>query len=297
MFRFKSASVFLVHFTLQMLNLGCWAVLITLVGGIKLLLPFARLTHNLNRLNSYFEIAFGVLSIQLIKLFNGIELELHTDGELTPEHWYLITANHRSYLDIILLIGCAKDRYPAPKFFLKKELIWLPFVGLGAWALDMPFMQRHSRADIVKRPELKGQDIATTQAACRKYRSTPTTIINFVEGTRFTPAKHASKNSPYTHLLPPKAAGIAFTLAAMGDLFTHILDISIVYPQNTQWPMMDMLCGNMKCIVIDVKVLPLSPNLFGNYQDDPIFRDAFREQLNMRWTEKDVRITKLLDNN
>jgi hypothetical protein len=77
-------------------------------------------------------------------------------------------------------------------------------------------------------------------------------------------------------------------------LFTHMLDISILYPQNTRWPMMDMLCGNMKRIVIDVKVQSVSPQMVGDYQGNQQFRDAFREQLNTRWAEKDARITQFL---
>lgn len=293
----KALFIFPIHFTLQMSNLAFWAILIVIVGLIKLVLPFPTLTRYLNALNAKFEVAFGVISIWFITFFNRIDIDTHIPGSISPEGWYLITANHSSYLDIILLIGCAKNHYPAPKFFLKQELIWLPFVGLGAWALDMPFMRRYSKADIAKNPALKGKDIATTQSACKKYRNTPTTIINFVEGTRFTTSKHIQKNSPYQHLLPPKAAGIAFTLATMGDLFNSMLDISIIYPKNSQWPMMDMLCGNMKSIIIDVKEIPVTAQMRGNYQEDNIFRDDFRCQLNTLWEEKDLRIQTFLKDN
>lgn len=293
----KALFVFPVHFTLQMSNLAFWAMLIVILGLFKLVLPFPSLIQFINALNAKFEVAFGVISVKFITFFNRIDIDTRIQGSVSPKGWYLITANHRSYLDIILLIGFAKDHYPAPKFFLKKELIWLPFVGLGAWALDMPFMRRYSKADIAKQPELKGKDIATTQAACEKYRHTPTTIINFVEGTRFTSQKHAQKNSPYRYLLPPKAAGIAFTLAAMGDLFTSMLDVSIMYPQNTKWPMMDMLCGRMKRIVIDIKEMPVTAKMRGNYQEDERFREDFRCQLNALWEEKDLRIQTFLQDN
>ena len=156
MSRLKAISVFFIHFPLQMLNLACWALLITLIGLLKLIIPSTRMTRRLNALNAQLEIRFGVISTRLVTFFNRIDVSHTIQGSLSEDKWYLIMANHRSYLDIILLIGFADKRIPAPKFFLKKELIWLPFVGLGAWALDMPFMRRYSRADIARRPELQG---------------------------------------------------------------------------------------------------------------------------------------------
>lgn len=48
-------------------------------------------------------------------------------------------------------------RTPYFKFFLKKELIWVPFLGLAWWALEYPFMKRYSKAFLEKHPELKGR--------------------------------------------------------------------------------------------------------------------------------------------
>jgi 1-acyl-sn-glycerol-3-phosphate acyltransferase len=206
----------------------------------------------------------------------------------------LIVANHLSYLDIILLIEFAHGRIPPPKFFLKKELIWLPFVGLGAWALDMPFMRRYSQAFIAKNPHLRGKDIETTRKSCEKFKSQPTTVINFVEGTRFTDEKHQQKNSPFECLLPPKAGGIAFTLAAMGELFTNILDVSIAYPQNRRHPMFEMLSGQMTHIVIDVRVLEVNDDVIGDYFNNNNFKQRFQQWLNDLWHTKDQRLKQLL---
>jgi 1-acyl-sn-glycerol-3-phosphate acyltransferase len=195
--------------------------------------------------------AFGIFSVALIKVFNRIEIRIEIDEALSKQKWYLITANHVSYLDIILLIDFCAPRIPPPKFFLKKQLIWLPFVGLAAWALDMPFMRRYTQEFVEKYPHLRGKDIETTKRYCERYIDEPTTVINFVEGTRFTKQKQKAKKSPFSHLMKPKAGGIAFTLSAMGNLFSAILDTTIAYPNSTH-PMMDMLCGRMTKIVIDV---------------------------------------------
>ena len=286
--------IFVIHTTLQISNLAFWGMLIITFGLVKLVLPFEGIKALFSSLMNGMLCGFGKVSVSMIQLFNPVDIEYRIDGELDKDNWYLIVANHLSYLDIVLMIEFAADRIPAPKFFLKKELIWLPFVGLGAWALDMPFMRRYSQAYIAKHPDKKGMDIATTKKYCEKFKTQPTTVINFVEGTRFTPQKHAQKGGEFTHLLPPKAGGIAFTLATMGDLFTNILDVSLMYPENRRHPMVEMLSGCMKKIVIDVKVLEVPAEAQGDYFEDESFRQRFQAWLNRLWTEKDQRINKLL---
>ncbi len=287
--------IFILHTALQIANLALWGGLIILLGLIKLVLPNGPVRAAWNKLMHALMFSFGRISVLLIRLFNNVDIECAVHGELAKDRWYLIIANHLSYLDIILLIEFATHRIPAPKFFLKKELIWLPFVGLGAWALDMPFMHRYTRAFLEKHPEKKGKDLETTKAYCEKFRTVPTTVINFVEGTRFTSDKHAAKQSPYAHLLPPKAGGVSFTLAAMGELFTNVLDISLLYPENRRHPMMAMLSGQMTKIVIDVNVTPVPELQHQTQRSDTEFRLYFQDWLNTLWKSKDNRIKKLLE--
>lgn len=295
MMRFmKALFVFPLHFALQIFNLCFWGGLIIVLGIVKLI-PLTFLRQTINPVIANFEIAFGVCSISLLKFFNRINIDYRVSSELSKDQWYLVTVNHRSYLDVILVMDFAYQRIQAPKFFLKKELIWLPVVGLGAWALDMPFMQRFSKAQITKNPNLAGKDIETTRKKCKKYKSTPTTVVNFAEGTRFTLAKHQEKQPPYTHLLRPKAAGLAFTLNTMGEQFTELLDITLIYPENEDHPMMDMLCGRMKQIIIDVRSVPISNDLRGNYDKDEDFKAYFQQWLNTLWANKDRCITSYLN--
>lgn len=287
--------IFILHTALQIANLALWGGLIILLGLIKLVLPNGPVRAAWNKLMHALMFSFGRISVLLIRLFNNVDIECAVHGELAKDRWYLIIANHLSYLDIILLIEFATHRIPAPKFFLKKELIWLPFVGLGAWALDMPFMHRYTRAFLEKHPEKKGKDLETTKAYCEKFRTVPTTVINFVEGTRFTSDKHAARQSPYAHLLPPKAGGVSFTLAAMGELFTNVLDISLLYPENRRHPMMAMLSGQMTKIVIDVNVTPVPELQHQTQRSDTEFRLYFQDWLNTLWKSKDNRIKKLLE--
>ena len=294
MMRFlRALFVFPVHFSLQIMNLCFWGGLIIALGLIKLI-PIGFFRQAINPVIAHFEIAFGVCNITLLRFFNQIKIDYRITTALAKDQWYLVTVNHRSYLDVILVMDFAYQRIPAPKFFLKKELIWLPVVGLGAWALDMPFMQRFSQAQITKNPSLAGTDIETTRKQCEKYKRTPTTVVNFAEGTRFTANKHKQKLSPFTHLLRPKAGGLAFTLNTMGDQFTQLLDMTLIYPENSDHPMMDMLCGNMKQIIVDVNSVPITHDLRGNYDSDNEFKLHFQQWLNALWAKKDKRIESYL---
>jgi 1-acyl-sn-glycerol-3-phosphate acyltransferase len=123
---------------------------------------------------------------------------------------YLVLSNHQSWVDILILQKVFNRRIPFMRFFLKQQLIWVPMLGLAWWALDFPFMQRHTKSQLQKRPELAGQDIAATRKACEKFLGKPVSIMIFPEGTRFTPAKHAQQQSPFQHLLKPKSGGMAY---------------------------------------------------------------------------------------
>jgi 1-acyl-sn-glycerol-3-phosphate acyltransferase len=283
--------IFPIHLLLQLLNLGLWGALIIGFGFIRFLLPVRSFNSLLLELMHTFYSTFAIISVAMIKMFNPIDIRIDIDEPLSKQKWYLITANHSSYLDIILLIEFCAKRIPPPKFFIKKQAIWLPFVGLAAWALDMPFMRRYSPAFLEKNPHLKGKDIETTRQSCEKFIDRPTTVINFVEGTRFTKQKHALRKSPFSHLLRPKAGGIAFTLTAMGDLFSNLLDITIAYP-NSKHPMMDMLSGRMTRIAIEVKTFPISDDMIGNYFEDPVFQERFQRWINQLWRDKNERMKK-----
>lgn len=295
MFSFLPTIIlFPVHLILQICSLGFWALLIILLGLIKLILPFKWLAKILNPIMNGLMLCFGICSVFLIKMTNKVEWDYRIEGELDKKHWYLMMPNHLSWLDIVLLIEFSAGRIPAPKFFLKKELIWLPFIGLGAWALDMPFMQRYSKAFVEKNPHLKGKDIETTRKYCKKFRSSPTTVINFVEGSRFTYEKHLQRDSDYSHLLPPKAGGVAFTLAAMGELFTNILDVTILYPDNKGKPMLDMIGGKLGRVIVHVNVMPISDKIVGDYFGNEEFKAGFQSWLNAAWHSKDRLIEQIV---
>jgi 1-acyl-sn-glycerol-3-phosphate acyltransferase len=273
--------------TLFTLNLALWGLLVTPLGFIKLLLPFKAVHRLTATAGKGCYRGWTICNTTLINLFNDVDWQVSGDQLLQPNSWYLLISNHRSWLDIPVVSTVAHRRIPEPKFFLKDELKWLPFLGTGCWALDMPFMKRYSAAQLEKRPELKGKDIETTRRSCQKFSSVPTTIINFVEGTRFTASKQMQKRSPFYYLLPPKAGGIAFTLASMGDQFNAILDFTLLYPDNPKHAAIDMLMGKLKRVVVQVDVIPIDQQVIGDYFNDAAFRERFQLWLNQRWQRKE----------
>lgn len=181
---------------------------------------------------------------------------------LNPGESYLVIANHQSWIDILFLQKVLYRQVPFLRFFLKKELAYVPFLGLAWWALDYPFMNRYSNEYLQKHPEKRGQDLEITRQACERFRGQPIAILNFLEGTRWTPDKWQKARSPFKNLLPPKRGGVAFVLQAMGDQFAALLDVSIYYPQGalTVW---DLLCGRLDRVVIRLRKIPIPRHLVG----------------------------------
>lgn len=207
---------------------------------------------------------------------------------------YLAVSNHQTWVDIPALIESLNRRTPFFKFFLKKELIWVPLLGLAWWGLDYPFMKRYSKAFLDKHPELKGKDLEITKAACELFKRQPVTVVNYLEGTRFTEAKRQEQQSPYRYLLKPKAGGVAFVLAALGEQLDALLDVTIVYPGNQAPGFWDLLNGSISRVIIDIQVRELDPALWdGDYENDPEFRQTVQAWVNQLWLEKDQRIELL----
>ena len=207
---------------------------------------------------------------------------------LDPRRWYLVLSNHVSGLDIPVLQKVFHRKVPFLRFFLKKELIWVPVLGAAWWALDFPFMKRHSQEELEKNPSLRLEDAEATREACAKFRHVPTSILNYVEGTRFSQSKHEAQKSPYRHLLRPKAGGIAHAISAMGTQFTSLLDVTIHYPEGKA-SLVDLIKGRVPRIRVHVQERPIPADLLhGDYIADPAYRERFKAWLSSIWEEKDA---------
>ena len=275
---------------LYFLNTLFWFVPIMLLAVLKLP-PITRWQSWVTYLLDACAVAWISVNNMTSRLFTRIRWQVSGLEKLSRNDWYLLLANHQSWADILVLQKIFNRKIPFIKFFLKKELIYVPLLGLCWWALDFPFMKRYSKAFLQRNPQLQGKDIETTRKACRKFRFKPVAIMNFVEGTRFTAAKHAMQQSSYQQLLKPKAGGVAFVLGAMGEQLHKILDVTIYYPQGipTFW---DYISGKVRDIKVNVNVLPITADLLGDY-NDAAYRERFQQWINQLWQQKDQQLTVL----
>ena len=224
--------------------------------------------------------------------FTRIRWQVEGLSGLRRDGNYLVLCNHQSWVDIPVLQKVFNRRIPFLRFFLKQQLIWVPLLGPAWWALDFPFMKRYSRETLVRHPELQGKDREATRRACEKFRHMPVSVMNFVEGTRFTPAKHKAQSSPYRYLLRPKAGGLAFVLDAMGEALHAIVDVTIVYPEGP-CTLMDLISGRVHDIRVHVRERPIDATLIGSYDEDAAFRGRVKFWVNTLWSEKDAQAARM----
>jgi len=262
---------------------------------LKLLVPIAAFrracTENLFAIARH----WATFNRVVYRLMYPVAWEIDVRGTLDPGRSYLLVCNHQSIIDILLVFDQFHRRTPPLCFFLKRELMWMPVIGLACWAMDFPFMKRHSREELARHPELKGEDLKTTREFCARFRDQPITVVNFAEGTRFSEAKRLAQPSPHRHLLRPKSAGLSFTLAAMGEQFDGIIDVTIAYRPSRYPIVWSFLTGEQSDLAIHIDVRPLPAALLaGDYQDDPAFRERFQSWVNALWARKDARLERMI---
>ena len=286
--------LFAISTTLLIINTVLWSSLICVGGLIKLLLPITPLRTGITHLMNRCMWSWASFNGGILFLIAKIEWDIEGLEGLKKDGWYLLISNHLSGFDIAALTYVLRNNIPMLKFFLKKELLYVPFLGLGCWALDMPFMNRTSAKQLRKNPKLKGKDLETTRRSCEKFKTIPTSIINYVEGSRFTPEKKARQRSPYRYLLRPKAGGIAFTISAMGEQFTSLLNVTLVYPDSADNTLSEVMHGKVKRIVVRIESMPVPEVDDKQYFNDAECRAQFQRWLNGVWQQKDEQIHQIL---
>ena len=252
-------------FACIVLNTVVWFVPILLFGIARRLLP--KSVPGLARARIFCGVATGH-SLQgwvgcakaMAKVLRITRLQVHVEDEGQPpinrNGWYLIVSNHQSWADILVLVTAFHGVAPPFVFFTKRELIWVPLIGVALWLLEFPYVRRYSRTQLNANPALRGHDREAVRRACAGIRERPTTVLNFLEGTRFTAAKRAAQGSPYETLLKPKTGGLGMASEALADRVTAVVDVTIDYTDGAPsfW---DYLCGRCRQVEIRVRVLPL----------------------------------------
>ena len=264
------------------------------VALFKALLPLAAVRRACNPLLTGLAESWIGVNSAMMGAFTRTRFQADMPATLERDGHYLVLANHQSWVDILVLQKVFNRRIPLLRFFLKRSLFWVPVLGLAWWALDFPFMGRYSRKQIARNPELGRRDMEATRRACARFRDIPVAVMNFVEGTRFTRAKHDGPGSPFRHLLKPKSGGVAFVLDAMGQGLHALLDVTIVYPGGIP-SMLDLMADRVPEVKVLVRERPIPAELVaGDYQGDRAFRARFQQWMNGMWQQKDEDIARLL---
>jgi 1-acyl-sn-glycerol-3-phosphate acyltransferase len=283
-----------IAFLLFAANTVFWCTLLYLITILKFAVPVAAWRRLTSRLLVAIGEAWIAVNTFCLRVTQPTVYDVKGLEGLRRDVSYLVVSNHRSLVDIPVLQAVFLWRLPFLRFFLKQELVRVPLLGLAWWALDFPFMKRHPREALERNPELRHEDLAATRRACEKFRHAPASILNFVEGTRFTPAKHARGGAELRHLLPPKAGGLAFAASAMGPQLHAVVDVTIVYPYGspTFW---DAISRGLPRVVVRVKERAIPAGWFtGDYAEDPAFRESVQAWVRELFREKDGEIAAIL---
>ena len=278
---------------LLLISIIIFSTLIVIFASIANILPFQTWRHHGHRFAMNIPLWWNTANHFILQLSTHNKWDVQGTDNLDPKGWYLLISNHTSWLDILVLNNVFNYKIPLIKFFMKRELLWsMPIAGLACYSLGYPFMHRHTRAEIKKNPKLKGKDLETTKKACEKFKAIPTTVMNFVEGTRFTEEKKQQSRSPYQNLLKPKTAGIAIVLNEMAEKLNGILNVTIHYEMK-EFSFWQIACGNIDKITVRYEILPVTENLIGDYYKDRGYRKDFQQWLNTIWERKDQLLKQL----
>jgi 1-acyl-sn-glycerol-3-phosphate acyltransferase len=275
-------------YLIYLAHTAIWIGPLLLVAPCKFLSSRPGWRHGVDRL--LFALGRGWMAgcNHLTALLYRIDWQIEGARPLDPQGWYLVVANHQSWLDLIVFLRVFGHEMPFPRIFAKREILWLPFIGPAVWALDFPLVKRYPKELLERRPQLRGVDLAITRRACCRAAELPGTIVNFLEGTRFTPEKQRRQESPYRYLLRPKAGGAALAVAVLGERLTALLDLSIAYPAGRPnfW---QFLAGRVPRIVVRLREIPVPAHLSGgDYENDAATRAAYQEWVGQLWVEKDI---------
>ncbi|MCW8926767.1 MAG: acetyltransferase, partial [Xanthomonadales bacterium] len=237
-------------------------VVLFLLSFVKFLAPVGKPRNFMNRLFAWLAELWISINKTITGFYRHMEWDIRLPQGLDRKGRYLVFCNHQSWVDIVVLQHCLNRRAPFMRFLLKQQLIWVPFLGFAWWALDMAFLKRYSREELLRNPSLAGKDLENAARACEKLKHVPVSMMTFPEGTRFTPEKRRRQNSPHLHLLKPRFGGIGQVLYSFDDALEWLIDVTIVYPQGTPtaW---QLISGQLRKIIVDIRLRPIDADIRG----------------------------------
>ena len=227
-----------------------------------------------------------------LKLLHNLKWEFDIPDGVDTNSWYIAISNHQSWADIFILLAAGHNKIPLLKFFMKKELKWIPIIYLVHKTVDMPFLNRHTQAQVKSNPGLKKLDYENAKKAAKRFSRNPSTAFSFAEGTRFTKTKHDKQGSPYKNLLKPKIGALAIALPGMPQV-NSLIDFTVVYKSNRRstW---DFLCGEMSQAKVKARIYDIPEDLKSEaFEQEKEYRKKFKLFIERIWKEKDSVFSEL----
>lgn len=275
-------------------NLAFWIVPVTLLALFKLAVPVSKLKDLSYRTMVWiYGTAVRTNDFLLFKLM-GNTLDFRGTDILEKDKNSLILSNHRSWADILILQSILNRRTPPIRFIVKRELIFMPIVGLICWAYEYPFVRRRSLKFGKGKDSKTKSDLNTIRSKIDKMSATNLSLINFVEGTRFNILKSERHASPFKHLLNPHVGGLFNILKNYWDRLDQVLNFTIVY--QCQSPIFwNLLGGRCRRVILDLQKIEMKDILLRLRADegDLNFMEL-SEWLRGLWLEKDLKIDKII---
>ena len=265
----------------------------------KFLAPAGAFRNRMQRILAGLAELWISINNTVLSWYRNPQWDIEIPEGLDRKGCYLVSSNHQSWVDVMVLQRAFNGHLPFFRFFIKSQLFWIPFLGIAWWALDMPFMRRHSREQVALKPSLKGRDLENARKACEKFRTIPVAMTNFPEGTRFTAEKRDKRKSPYQNLLQPRIGGLGQVLFALANELEALIDVTIIYPQTTTTNLTptfwQFLTGGITEIIVKAKRVEIPKELLGrNFRTDRDFRGELEAWVDQLWRDKDQLISDTL---
>lgn len=271
-------------------------------GPFMFLMPTRNARRVMYRFLNFFTYVWCANNSILVGMCVRKRLHIVRQGEVVSNKWYLLLSNHQCYMDILMVDKAMNHIAPPSRFFMKKSLLWqLPILSWVCWLLGYPFLDRKSKrpakaSDTQAQKKARKTDAEKTRKACDVFRMVPVMATIYPEGTRFTQKKHDKQQSPFTHLLKPKVGGAALVFQELQGYLAGIINMTINY-SGERPNIWRVLSCQVDRIDICYEVLPVTPDLIGDYAGDREYRTHIQKWLNVLWTEKDLLLSQLKEKN
>ena len=211
------------------------------------------------------------------ELIYGVRV-IFTGEDVPMRENALLISNHQQMPDIpaIMKFSKTKERLGDLKFFVKKQLKWVPGMGWGMQFLDCLFIDRDWASD--------SEQIRRTFDRLVNGR-VPVYLVSFVEGTRLTLPKlevaqaYARENGLTLprHTLVPRSKGFSASVEGLRSHIAAVYDLTIAYEVGVP-SLWQYLKGMVHRIHVHVRRFPI--------EELPQSADDLRQWLLARWDEK-----------